>query len=135
MPAASAAQYKRLAMPSMLVGLEALLSAAVAAYLIVAGILTLRNSLSGARLHWIYLILKLPLALIAGGLTWWLWSEFLTVQSTNPSSGFASFAAITALIGIVFAALYPLALIFILQSRTVRDYYKSASEDALARPR
>ena len=134
-PAPNAAQYKRMALPSMLVGLEAVLSAALAVYLLVAGVLTLRSSLSGARLHWIYVFIKLPLVLLAAAITWWLWSEFLAVQSSTPRTGIGSAAAIIALIGIVCAALYPLALIFILQSSVVREYYKNAYEDALARPR
>src|SRR5207344_445471 len=50
---------------AIIVGIESVLSLALAIYLLVAGILTLRQSLRGRQLHLIYAIIKIPLVIVA----------------------------------------------------------------------
>ena len=132
--AMTAAALKKLTLPSLLVMLEALVSAALAVFLIVAGFLVLRNSLSGARLHWIYIMIKLPLVIAAGVLSWWLWERYNSAMTvTGGSTGFASGAAVAGLVGTVLAALWPITLVILLKSQAVKEYYTTARDEALAR--
>ena len=134
-PVPNAAAIKRLALPAVNVALEAMVSGALAIYLLIAGILVLRGSLSGSRLHWIYVFVKIPVAIIAVVVTWILWNLYLaTLTTTGQTGGFGSAAAVLAMIGIALGVLYPIVLIILLRSRTVRDYYRTAREEALARP-
>jgi hypothetical protein len=134
-PAPNAAAVKQLASPAIAVALEAVLSGALAIYLLISGILVLRGSLSGSRLHWVYICIKIPLVIAAAIATWWLWSAYLaTLTQGGPRGGFASGAAVLVLIGVVFAAVYPIILIFLFRSSMVRDYYRTARQEALAQP-
>jgi hypothetical protein len=131
----NAAAVKKLAMPALLVMVESLISGAGAIFLLVAAIMVLRNSLSGAGLHWIYIAIKLPLAIAAGALSWWLWNQYVAAMSvTGGSSGFASGAAVLSLVGTVLAALWPILLILMLKSQAVKEYYQTERDEALARP-
>jgi len=134
-PAPNAAAMKKLATPSLTVMLETLVSGAVAVFLLVAGIMVLRNSLAGAKLHWVYIWIKIPLAIFAAVAAWWLWTTYIAAMSNSRGpTGFASSAAIMGLIGNAFAVLYPIVLAILLKSRPVTQYYTTAREEALARP-
>jgi hypothetical protein len=116
----------------MLLG-ESVLSLGLAIYLLVAGIMVLRNSLSGRKLHWIYVAIKIPLVILAIAASVWMWSEFFNSMSSAissssgaaPKASFGSVIIIWAIVGGVIALAYPVALIFALSSRTVRDYYNA----------
>jgi hypothetical protein len=115
--------------------IEALASGALAIYLFVAGILVLRNVLSGRKLHWIYIWIKLPLALVAVAMTAWLWWQYGEAARLNPGSTFTGEEgmAMGVMIAAIFGLVYPLALMMTLKSRGMKDYYVQAKEDALAR--
>ncbi len=95
----------------------------VAIFLLVAGILVLRQSRRGATLHWIYAALKIPLvvlATVAAAEVGYLF--FSSMPSAGPArSTFpaATIMAAPAILGLI----YPIALLFILRSRSVRGYY------------
>jgi hypothetical protein len=122
--------------PIVLVGLESLLSFALAIYLLIIGILTLRQSPRGASLHRMYIFLKIPLA-IAGALCWmWMINTivvgFLKAGGPMAPAASAIFWAYSTpgIVQAVLGCIYPLALIFALSGRTVREYYNYRSESA-----
>jgi hypothetical protein len=100
--------------------IEAMLSFLLAIYLLVIGILVLRQNSKGRLLHNIYAGLKLPLAIVATIATYQFWATF-RASTTTGSAAAIGMAALVAL-GMV----YPLGLLIVMQTRTVRDYYKSA---------
>lgn len=103
--------------------IEALLSAALALMLLILGVLVLRDSRTALRLHWIYVLAKLPLAMIALLAGWWVWGS---VTARENAAGFALGPGIARLIVVVLAllsVLYPLALIVVLRRRDVRNYF------------
>lgn len=120
MPAAPAAG-PRINKPALAVlMIERLLSLGLAVYLFVIGILVLRQSPRGRRLHHVYAFAKIPLALVGGWATWKLWMSFF--------SGFGPGSIATAwtpwIVAVtVLACAYPIALLIVLRSRTVREYY------------
>jgi hypothetical protein len=100
---------------------------AIAVYLLICGIFTLRNnSFAGRRLHWIYLIVKLPVGIAACGTLYWLWNGFFTAQAvTNPSTSplVSLWFVAPAAIGLI----YPIVLLFVLLvSKGVRSYFSNA---------
>ena len=58
----------------------------MAIYLLVIGIITLRASPNGARLHRIFIALKLPLALLAGVIWAFAWIEYAGAPSGRQAS-------------------------------------------------
>jgi uncharacterized membrane protein YphA (DoxX/SURF4 family) len=122
---------------SILMIVEAVLSLGVAVLLIVAGSLLLRNSPRALRLHWIYVILKLPLIVLAAVATWWTYTGMMNSMSaftgaaTPPGFG-NTMAAFQAIFAAVFSLLYPIALLFVLRTRTAREYFKKISRGVAA---
>jgi hypothetical protein len=96
----------------------------LAIYLMISGIFVLRQSPVGARLHWIYLTLKIPMVLLTALASGAMVTQLVT--SVSPTGGASAStqavlwaSALPALLGL----LYPIALIFLLRSRGVREYY------------
>ncbi len=110
--------------------LEAVLSAALAIYLFIAGIQVMRQSPAGARLHWIYVAIKIPLTLLGGIALIWLAMDFGAGVAGMVSQGGAAPAiqttyAVMSAMAMIAALIYPIALLFALRSQTVRQYYNS----------
>ncbi len=100
---------------------EDLLSIGLAIYLFVIGIVTLRQSLSGRRLHLVYAWIKIPLAVGGGVAILWITTMFL---SMSPGFSFGSWGSVFAGVWIsVIGCIYPIALIICLNSRAMREYY------------
>jgi len=107
-----------------LVMVTSALSMALAIYLLVIGIITLRQSLRGRQLHLIYAVIKIPLAILAAIGVYWMASSFMTNLPTVPRSSSAGaaagmFYAMMAGFGII----YPIALMITLSTRRIREYY------------
>jgi hypothetical protein len=103
---------------SAALGFVVILSAvelAIAIYLLVIGILTVRRSRLGRVLHWIYVGVKLPVAVgVVVAMT--------MLGSSISGAGTSGWWVAGASIGLI----YPTVLIFALFARTVREYYGSA---------
>lgn len=100
---------------------------ALAIYLLVIGIMVLRHSSSGARLHWIYVILKIPLSILAALAFAWMMSSLFGFARAGlgvSSSRFWTLILVYAGAIAVFGCAYPFGLIFALRSRRVREYYQ-----------
>lgn len=103
-----------------LVLLEAVASLGLAIYLLVIGIMTLRQSLRARMLHLVYAWVKIPISvLFAVGWAWLIYGLF------DSGGGGGKDFAITFLCS--FAAvscIYPLALLFLMNRKSVKDYYE-----------
>jgi hypothetical protein len=98
---------------------DAVLSVLLAIYLIVAGAIVLKGSFIGARLHWIYVLIKLPLALLSALLAI-LWIAELAGDIGPRGVGYATFWIVAVA---VLSLAYPVVLLFVLRSRTVREFF------------
>jgi hypothetical protein len=94
----------------------------LAVYLFVCGILVLRQSWYGARLHWLYVWVKLPLVLAGLSVSIWLMRSMQWPPGI-PLTMLIWMALGTAALGLA----YPVGLIFALRSRPVRAYYSGAA--------
>jgi hypothetical protein len=105
-------------------------SALVAGLLITAGILTVRDSRKAARLHWIYVALKIPLVCVAAVAGWMMMQGMLaSMRPAMPGMAMPSWIfAIGAVFGAAMGLAYPVALIIVLSTRAVRDYYRGVVE-------
>jgi hypothetical protein len=128
---------------STLTMIAAIVSLLLAIYLFVIAIMTLRASRKGSKLHWVYIVLKVPLVVLAAAAQLWMVrgleagmnaAAAATAANTGatggPSTPGSSFATVmmTWIILVACAALaYPISLVFVLLSKTVRDYYKPAA--------
>jgi len=122
--------------------LEAMLSMVLAVYLLIIGIVTLRDSRSGAKLHWVYVVVKIPLAVLAVVAYSMVASSLVSGMNAAAAAaaaapggapavapgagGMATFWVI--LLGVASFA-YPLALVPVLLTKTVRKYYSPARYD------
>jgi len=100
----------------------------LAIFLLVLGIMTLRQSARAARLHLIYCWLKIPLCVLGvGALFWFSVSMIDFLGSVGPASSalpaFLIFFSVLALLGLA----YPVGLLIALRTRTVRTYYQSVT--------
>jgi hypothetical protein len=127
--------------------IAAMLSLLLALYLLIIGIVTLRDSRSGAKLHWAYVAIKIPVVILAIVVNSWLAASFINgLQATaaaaaanSPSGSPPAAQTLTAgaggvatmwIILLAIAALaYPLSLIIVLLTKTVRRYYSPARDE------
>lgn len=101
---------------------EDVASFGLAIYLFVIGIVVMRQSLIGRRLHLIYAWLKLPLAVAGGIAMTWLYTTFLNIR---PGAAMANPGIIYGALWMsLIACIYPIALIITLSTRSMREYYK-----------
>jgi hypothetical protein len=112
---------------------ENVVSAALAIYLMVIGGMVLRDHPAGAKVHWIYIAIKLPLIVVGAVAMSWLYSGLLAgfnnmlkvtmPPGSPPMPALGTRMAAAAVVGALFSAAYPIGLIFVLLSRKVRDFY------------
>lgn len=116
---------------------ENAVSAALAVYLLIIGILVLRDARAGGKLHWIYVAIKLPLVIVAALAMFWLYSGVIAgfnnamrsaaPPGSAPPSAAWSFGIYAVFVAVVSAA-YPIALIVVLTSKSVRKFYSPVME-------
>ena len=101
----------------------AVLGLALAIYLLVIGILMLRQHPRAGRLHKIYAGIKIPLA-IAAGFAWPMFWMSINPAGTGTGSSPMSAALITAcVITILVGIAYPIFVLIALRTRSVREYF------------
>jgi hypothetical protein len=128
--AALSAIASRMRLGGVLAALEALLSLGLAIYLLVIGILVFRFSRRGRRHHLIYAVLKLPLTVFFV-VCWTILTGNMVELTVARTSGMAAAAPTTMGLAIGFglvaavSAIYPIALLVVLNTRTVREYYQT----------
>jgi hypothetical protein len=103
---------------------EAGLSALLAIYLLVVAIFTLRSHRFGGRLHLIYALLKLPLIALA----FHGWQRFeesysAVMSMTQWGGGTVGWFTNAPVVACILGAIYPIALLVMLRTKAVRDYY------------
>jgi len=107
---------------------DAILRLALAVLLIVAGILVLRDHRLGRKLHVIWAWVKIPVALLGAIVYWRTMSGMFTSMPATPGSPVnAQFMDTMMLVGGLFqaalACAYPVGVLIVMKTRTVRDYY------------
>ncbi len=104
---------------------EGALSLLLSVYLLIIGILVLRDNRRGRRLHAIYIVLKIPLV-AACGIAWWNLVEdfFRAVPAANgqPVPTVGPHIAVLMML-VVTPLIYPVALTFTLMAGTVKQYF------------
>jgi hypothetical protein len=100
--------------PSVMLIIEKVLSVGLAIYLLVIGIVTLRSSPSGAKLHKIYAWLKIVLTLVGTGALAWL---------IVGGGGTPAWATLWGFMMLLVGVLYPIILLSVLRMKSVRDWY------------
>ena len=107
----------------------AVLSVILSILLLVAGILMLGRSRSARRLHLVYASLKIPAALAGGFAIAFIVYELANNGSPGQSgAGSVARGATSFLVAIVptlLACIYPVVLLAVLNTKSVRDYYRS----------
>jgi hypothetical protein len=120
--------------------LTSIVSLGVAIYLLVIGILVLRDSMSARKLHWIYVAIKIPLVFAAAIAAWFVWNSFgstIVAAGTTPGAapppGMGAFMALGAVFSTLIGLAYPVGLIFVLMSRTAKQYYSPLRREGMYR--
>jgi hypothetical protein len=118
--------------PAFLVLVADVLALGLSGYLFVAGVLTWRESPNGAKLHWAYVIVKIPMVLLTAAVVSWFWlgsGSFAASWTgdpgwsmfTSPVVNFTIHVVLTTCLGLA----YPILLFFMLRSAAARAYYAS----------
>jgi hypothetical protein len=109
-------------------GAEAVVSFALALFLLIAGIRVLRRSPAALRHHRLYAWVKLPVALVGSVAVGWFLSEMIGSFATGPTP-LAAFGSAKPLFFVVYTgwyalmgSAYPVGLLFTLRSHKVREY-------------
>ncbi|QOV92241.1 hypothetical protein [Humisphaera borealis] len=109
---------------------EAVAAALMAAFLMASGILLLRNSPRAHHFHWVYAVLKLPLAVIGSVAFAWVMQDVISgvnrMSTGNTADRMTTIAVWMAVAGV----LYPIALMIALATPTVRDYFAAERSGA-----
>jgi hypothetical protein len=107
----------------------------LAVYLFVIGIMMLRDSPRGRRLHQIYACLELVLILMSVWAAWWLTDSFtgaLAASGTSPVATFGIGKVVSMMVLVphvavaVLGGCYAIALLITLQSAGVKDFYRTS---------
>jgi hypothetical protein len=118
-------------MPIALVIAESVASLALAVFLLVSGIVLLKESPRGRRLHQIFALTKIPLAVIAIAAFTWVMADLGSNMrrlpgASGPSDGFVTFGTVLSAAGLI----YPIVLLITMHTKTVREYYRSMATSA-----
>ena len=109
--------------------IEAIVAMLLVLYLLIIGIVTLRDSRAGGKLHWVYVALKIPLAIVMVVAYSMVASSVTSGTNTPAAAGMAGVAIFWVILLGVAAFAYPLALIPVLLTKTMRKYYSPARFD------
>jgi hypothetical protein len=120
---------------------EAAASSALGGLLILAGTRMLRNSPRSWTMHRIYIVGKIPLALVAAYAMWWVNMSYADPTHSNDPQfgpGTANYAAGVSLsiavgTGLV-SLIYPIALLFLLSSRQSKSFLSELRQYSNAQP-
>lgn len=113
--------------------IESMASLGVAIFLLVIAVQAFRGSHHTPRRFRIYAWIKIPLAIIGWGATamvWWGFGKMIgsAAAGSGPAVG-TSIGTVYAVMSIfagIAALAFPIALLFVLRSKTVREYYEAA---------
>ena len=114
--------------------IESVASLGVAIFLLVIAVQAFRGNQHTPRRFWIYAWMKIPLAIIgwsATAMVWWGLGK--TIGSAGPpgsgpavGTSVGTVYAVMSLFAGIAALIFPIALLFVLRSKTVREYYEAA---------
>lgn len=104
---------------------ESAASIGLSIFLFISGIMVLNNSPRGAKLHRVYAVVKILLAIVAGVVMWMLWSQVFNsmMSAAGPQFRMGALTGAWAVVGSLVSCVYPVALLIVLRTRAVRSYY------------
>ena len=104
---------------------EAIGSCLAGALLVLAGSHMLRNSPKSWRMHRMFIVMKVPLAVLNGFANWWVCNSIVSYQyqvGSAPDSGQAA-SAIAMGVGMTLLSIaYPVALLILLSTKTSKNF-------------
>lgn len=106
-------------------GLSVVLSLGLAALLLVAGIQTLRSSPSGRSLHLWWAWPKIAAAILGSFATYYFWNGMFLAGGPGSSEDFY-LAMVFAAGGLLIALAWPIVVLLLLRTRSLREYYNPA---------
>jgi hypothetical protein len=107
---------------------EGIISVLLSIYLLIIGILTLRQTPRGRRLHIIYALLKIPLAIICGiGWCWLIGGLFASMPRNGAPPSITGVRAMLLCFVTVAAIIYPIGLLIAFATPSIKSYYDTAS--------
>lgn len=116
----------------------AIASLGLAVFLLVTGIMTLRQSPRGRRLHLIYACIKIPLAIAAGVASAQVARDFAAAMAAIPggaaAAGAGGWSLFSGVIPVVLGCAYPIALLVVLNLKPVREYYRFSGSEVTGAP-
>lgn len=107
---------------------EALFSMLMAVLLLVCGILVLMNSVRGRRWHRIWAYIKIPAAVLGSVIYWIQMTQTMNsfvLTPAAPARAFSTIMAVGAFIQFAIILSYPIAVLIVLRTRAVREFYES----------
>jgi hypothetical protein len=109
----------------------AVVSLGLAVYLLICGIMALRQSPRARRWHLIYAGIKLPLA-VAGAVASALVARDMmaSIGAAGPGASTWGFSLFSGAVPLVLGCAYPIALLIALNLKQVKDYYAAGAEQA-----
>ncbi|CAN5488787.1 hypothetical protein BH10PLA1_BH10PLA1_15980 [soil metagenome] len=106
------------------------ISAGLSIFLLVIGVITLRNSLVAATLHRVYAWAKIVLTLVGAVATWLIWADFTkgiasqaSTASPKAQAVFSSIATAMTVGSVLLGLAYPVTLLLVLRLKSVRAFY------------
>jgi hypothetical protein len=107
---------------------EGIISVLLSIYLLIIGILTLRQTPRARRLHIIYALLKIPLAITCGiGWCWLIGGFFNWMPNNGAAAPVTGIRAMLLCFVTVAAIIYPIGLLIAFATPKVKSYYDTAS--------
>jgi hypothetical protein len=107
----------------MLSVLDAVVSCILAIFLFICGLFVLRDSMAARRMHIGWAIVKTALAALGGFSVWMMISD---LASNNPGGADMLMAAMMSVLAVAVALIYPIAVLIVMNARSVRDYYSKS---------
>jgi hypothetical protein len=102
----------------------------LAVYLLVCGILTLRQSARARRLHLVYAFIKIPLSITAGVASAWVMRDMMSGFAGAAGAPPLQVTLFTGFVPVLLGCAYPVALLIALNLRWVREYYNASARPA-----
>lgn len=102
----------------------------IAVVLLVGGILALRDSPHALKLHWTYAMVKIPLVVVAGVAQWMSSTTMMANMrmmspGATPRMAWGSILMVPAVMWALFGMAYPIGVMIVLKTRTVKTYASS----------
>ncbi|HEV7299088.1 MAG TPA: hypothetical protein VGN72_06955 [Tepidisphaeraceae bacterium] len=119
--------FREVSLAALMVGIAvSVIGLGLSVLLLVAGVLTIRNSFRAYRLHWIFVWSKIAQCVASVASSYWIYKTMFADMGDSAeriSMFLATMLAVTLLMSIA----YPVGLLFALRAKSVREFYEVGS--------